>query len=148
MGGGLDPTTADIAEYTTVNPTNVVDQQFNGRLDADAGSKDHLAFAIYWVPVDQSYYNSTDRTYNLWHHSAINDAFSGIWDHSFSSNFMNEARANAAGWRWNEIATNSQAPFGLPQDSIGTVGSGGSAAQIQSFGARRPQRLRPVDLQL
>lgn len=135
VGGGLNSTTADIAEYTTVNPTDVVDQQFNGRVDADAGSKDHVAFAIYWVPVTQSYYNSTDRTYNLWHHDAINDAFSGIWDHSFSSNLLNEARANAAGWRWNEVTTNSQAPFGLPQDSIGTIGS---STTIQSFGAGGP----------
>ncbi|HUY94281.1 MAG TPA: hypothetical protein VMU71_03240, partial [Terracidiphilus sp.] len=42
VGGGLNPGTADIAEYTTVNPTNVVDQQFNGRLDADVGSKNTL----------------------------------------------------------------------------------------------------------
>ncbi|HUY94280.1 MAG TPA: hypothetical protein VMU71_03235 [Terracidiphilus sp.] len=51
---------------------------------------------------------------------------------------MNEARANAAGWRWNEINSNPQAPFGLPQDSIDTLGSGGSAAQISSFGAGGP----------
>lgn len=134
VGGGLDPTTADIADYTTVNPTNVVDQQYNGRLDSDVGSKDHVAFAIYWVPVDQTYYNSTDRSYNLWHHSAINDAFSGIWDHSFSSNFLNEARANAAGWRWNEVTSNPQAPFGLPQDSFGSIGSNTSIAPFGSGG--------------
>lgn len=123
VGGGLDPTTADIAEYTTVNPTDVVDQQFNGRLDADVSGKDHVAAAIYWVPANQTYYNSTDRSYNLWHHSAINDAFSGIWDHTFNSNFLNEARANAAGWRWNEVSSNPQAPVGLPQDSVQQIGT-------------------------
>ncbi|KAA6464590.1 carboxypeptidase regulatory-like domain-containing protein [Acidobacteria bacterium AB60] len=135
VGGGLDPTTADIAEYTTLNPTHVVDQQFNGRLDADVTQKDHATFAIYWVPVDQTYYNGPTRAYNLWHHSAINDAFSGIWNHTFSPTFLNEARANAAGWRWNEIASNPQEPFGLPTDSFGTIGNG---TQVQAFGAPGP----------
>lgn len=136
VGGGLDPTTADIAEYTTLNPTNVVDQQYNGRVDADATNKDHLTFAIYWVPADQTYYNSSDRSYNLWHHSVINDAFSGIWNHTFSPTFLNEARANAAGWRFNEVAGNPQAPFGLPTDSIGSLG--GAGINLASFGAGGP----------
>ncbi|HWE84873.1 MAG TPA: TonB-dependent receptor [Terracidiphilus sp.] len=130
VGGGLDPSVADIANFTTVNPTTVVDQQYNGRLDADATNKDHLTFAIYWIPVDQTYYNGTDRAYNLWHHSGLNDAFSGIWNHTFSPSFLNEARANAAGWRWNELASNPQAPFGLPTDSIGTIGT----QNLSSFG--------------
>lgn len=122
-GGGINGITADIADYTTVNPTNVVDDQYNGRLDADAGSKDHIAFTIYWVPVAQTYYNDSDRTYNLWHHDGTNDAFAGIWNHTFSPNFLNEARANAAGWRWNEVNSNPQAPFGLPEDSVDQVGN-------------------------
>jgi hypothetical protein len=134
VGGGLNSTVADIADYTTKNPTNVVDQQYNGRLDANLGSKDKATFAIYWVPVDQTSYIGPTRTYNLWHHSAINDAFSGIWIHTFSPNFLNEARANAAGWRWNEIATNPQEPFGLPNDSIGTIGT----ITLQNFGAPGP----------
>lgn len=135
VGGGLTPGVADIGEFTTSNPTNVTDQQFNGRLDADASSRDHLTFAIYWIPADNTDYNGPVRPYNLWHHSAINDAFSGIWNHTFSPTFLNEARANAAGWRWNEIATNPQAPFGLPNDSIGTLGSNVS---LQNFGAPGP----------
>lgn len=134
VGGGLAPGVADISEYTTSNPTNVVDQQFNGRLDADATSRDHLTFAIYWVPVDQTFYNGPVRPYDLWHHSALNNAFSGIWNHVFSPTLLNEARANAAGWRWNEITSNPQAPFGLPQDNIGGIGS----INLQYFGAPGP----------
>ena len=48
----------------------------------------------------------------------VNDAFSVIYNHTFSPTFLNEARANAAGWRWNEITSNPQAPVGLPQDNI------------------------------
>lgn len=134
VGSGLNSTVADIADYTTINPTNVVDQQFNGRADANITSKDRLSFTIYWVPVDQTSYTGPTRKYNLWHHSAINDAFSGIWNHTFSPNFLNEARANAAGWRWNEIASNPQEPFGLPNDSVGMIG----AITLQNFGAPGP----------
>ena len=54
--------------------------------------------------------------YQLFNHDQVNDAFSVIWNHTFSPSFLNEARANAAGWRYNELASNPQAPFGLPQD--------------------------------
>ena len=54
---------------------------------------------------------------------AINDAFSLIWNHTFSSTLLNQARANAAGWRWNEVTDNPQEPFGLPEDNISNIGS-------------------------
>jgi hypothetical protein len=134
VGGGLNSSVADIAEYTTVDPTNVVDEQYNGRLDANISAKDHATFAIYWVPVSQTHFNGPVRKYNLYHHSAVNDAFSGIWNHTFSPSFLNEARANAAGWRWNEIASNPQEPFGLPQGTVGGIGT----ITLQNFGAPGP----------
>ncbi len=134
VGGGLNSSVADIAEYTTVDPTHVVNEQYNGRLDANVTAKDHAAFAIYWVPTNQTHFNGPVRKYNLYHHSGINDAFSAIWNHTFSPNFLNEARANAAGWRWNEIATNPQEPFGLPADSVGSIGT----ITLQDFGAPGP----------
>lgn len=136
-GGGLNPAVADIANYTTLSPTSVVNQQFNGRLDANVTSKDHATFAIYWVPADQTYYQTPIRAYNLWHHSVLNDAFSGIWNHTFSPTLLNEARANAAGWRFNEVASNPQEPFGLPTASVGNIGS----ITLQDFGAPGPNDL-------
>ncbi len=50
VGSGLDGI-ADVAYYTTTSPfTSYVRRQYNGRIDADVSQKDHLAFAIYWVP--------------------------------------------------------------------------------------------------
>jgi hypothetical protein len=122
VGGGLSDV-PDIADYATVNPTSVTESQYNGRADAEVTGKDHLSGAIYWVPVTQTNYNGGARSYNLFHHDAINDAFSGIWNHTFSPSVLNEARANAAGWRWNEITDNPQAPVGLPQATIVQIGS-------------------------
>ncbi len=136
VGGGLD-SIADIADYQTSTPSQTTQVQYNGRLDGDVTGKDHLAFAIYWVPQTQHYINGPARGYNQWNHNQINDAFSVIYNHTFSSNFLNEARANAAGWRWNEVTDNPQAPFGLPQDSINSPGN----TDVQFFGASGPSHL-------
>src|SRR3984885_4974041 len=141
VGSGLDGV-ADIAQYVTLNPTTVSQQQYNGRLDADVTTKDHASFAIYWVPTSNTNYNGTQRAYNLYHHSQINDAFAGIWNHTFSPTFLNEARVNAAGWRWNEIGDNPQEPFGLPQDNIGVLNGPSNnnigSIELQYFGAPGP----------
>jgi hypothetical protein len=133
VGGGLDGV-PDLAYFNTTDPTNTSQVQYNGRLDADVTKRDRLTFAIYWQPVTTTDYNGPTRSANLWHHSQVNDAFSLIWNHTFSPTLLNQARANAAGWRWNEINSNPQEPFGLPQDNIGNIGS----ADPQFFGAPGP----------
>jgi len=131
LGNGFDGI-ADIAQYTTSNPTNVVQTQYNGRVDAQITNKDHLTGTIYWVPVSSTSFNGPVRPYNLFHHDAINDAFAGIWNHTFSGTLLNEARVNAAGWRWNEQDSNPQAPFGLPSDAVQNAGP---SIVLLSFGA-------------
>ena len=113
VGSGLS-NVPDIALYTIANPTTTDFQQYNGRADAQVTNKDHLAFVIYWVPSSKVNLNGA-LGYQLFNHSQVNDAFSLVWNHIFSPTFLNEARANAAGWRWNELGSNPQAPFGLPQ---------------------------------
>ncbi len=132
VGGGLDGI-ADVAYYTTSTPYTSYYRQYNGRADYQATQKDRLSFTIYWVPQGFSDYNGGARAYNAFNHTQINEALSGIWNHTFSPTFLNEARANAAGWRWNEISSNPQQPVGLPQDNIALFGSG-SGATINQFG--------------
>jgi hypothetical protein len=133
IGGGLDGV-ADIANFETSTPSTETEVQYNGRLDANITGKDHLAFAIYWVPVTSTFINGPARAYNLWNHSQINDASSIIWNHIFSPTFLNEARVNAAGWRYNEVNSNPQEPWGLPPDNIGGLGS----ITPQNFGSGLP----------
>ncbi len=145
LGSGLNATTADIAFYTTQNPTTITDDQYNGRVDADITSKDRLTGTIYWVPYSQTYYNGPVRPMNFWHHDAVNDAFTGLWNHVFNANLLNEARANAAGWRWNEVSSNPQAPFGLPEGNINQIGNlnnpNGTGPTLEPFGAPGPSIL-------
>jgi hypothetical protein len=127
IGNGLS-TVADIADYVTSTPSTSYYRQWNGRLDADVTRKDHLAFAIYWVPQGNTDYNGPARAYDFFHHDQISQANSLIWNHTFTPTLLNEARANAAGWRWNELIGNSQRPVGLPSDNINVL-------PIQAFGA-------------
>jgi hypothetical protein len=135
LGNGLS-NIADIAFYSTSNPTSTDFKQYNGRLDADVTHNDHASFTIYWVPATKTNYNG-GLGYQLFHHSQVNDAFSVIWNHIFSPTFLNEARANAAGWRYNELESNPQAPFGLPQDSVMQIGS----ITLGDVGVSAPQHL-------
>jgi hypothetical protein len=128
IGGGFDGI-PDIANYITSSTSNFSKNQYNGRLDANITAKDRIAFAIYWVPTSTNNLNGF-RGYDLFHHEQINEAYSAIWDRTISSSFLNEARVNAAGWHWNEIASNPQSPIGLPVDMIGQTGS----ITIGSFG--------------
>ncbi len=140
VGGGLS-NVPDIAQYSISNPTTSDFKQYNGRLDANITSKDHLSFAIYWVPSSLTTLNGV-LDYQVFNHSQTNDAFSLIWNHVFSPTFLNEARANAAGWRWNELQTNPQAPFGLPEGQL--YNSGGDqigSITIATIGAPGPSHL-------
>ncbi len=139
-GGGLDGV-ADLAYFNSTNPTTTSQSQYNGRLDGNITQNDHLSFTIYWVPVSTTNFQGPVRTANFWHHSQVSDAFSIIWNHTFSPTLLNQARANAAGWRWNEVSTNSQAPFGLPQANIDAIGTIASENGFQYFGAPGPSDL-------
>jgi hypothetical protein len=133
-GGGLNPASpvADIANYITSSASTFTNSQYNGRLDANITSNDHISFAIYWVPQTSNFLNGPAREYNFFHHSQINEAESAIWNHTFSPTFLNEFRVNAAGWHWNEITSNPQSPIGLPTAYIGALGS--IAANSIQFG--------------
>jgi hypothetical protein len=133
VGGGLDGI-ADIANYITASTSNFSKVQYNGRLDANVTEADRIGFAIYWVPQTTTFLNGPARQYNFFHHDQINEAFSAIWNHTFSSSLLNEFRVNAAGWHWNEVASNPQSPVGLPTDRIDQEGSLVNDTAIQQFG--------------
>ncbi len=141
IGGGLPAagsaaSVADIAQFSTTNPTTDNFKQFYGRVDANVTRMDLLTYTMYWVPSSNSTFNG-GQGYDLFNHDQVNDAFSLIWNHTFSPTFLNEARANAAGWRWNEFEDNPQAPFGLPEDFVTTIGS----ISISRLGATNPSHL-------
>lgn len=122
-------TMADITEYITSSTTNFSKNQYNGRLDANLTQKDRVAFAIYWVPQSTTSNNGA-RGFDLFHHNQINEAYSVIWNRTFTPTMLNEFRVNAAGWHWNEIASNPQSPVGFPVGNIDTIGT----ITLENFG--------------
>jgi hypothetical protein len=133
VGSGLDGV-ADLQLISITSPSQLTAAQYNGRMDADVTHKDRLSFIIYWVPLSTTSFNGPARAANLWNHEQVNNAFTVVYDHTFSPTLLNEARASTSGWRWNEISSNPQAPFGLPQDTFLNVGS----SEPQYFGPPSP----------
>jgi hypothetical protein len=121
-GSGLDGI-PDLQEVATVNPSTFVGSQYNGRMDADVTKKDRLSFIIYWAPNETTSYNGPARPANFEYAGDINNAFTALWDHTFSPTLVNEARASAVGYRYNLIAQNPQGTFGLPTDTFADVGT-------------------------
>jgi hypothetical protein len=133
IGGGFDGI-PDVQYLQTVSPNIQTNTQYNGRMDYQATQNDLVAFSIYWTPIAQYDYNGPARSANNWNHNSLAQAESGIWNHTFGPNLLNEFRFGASGWKWNEITSNSQEPWGLPQDNIDSMGS----VSVQYFGAPGP----------
>ena len=117
-------TTADIAYYTGIlNPSSSNHTQYNGRLDFNATSKDLIAFSLYYVPNSSTGINGNGtRLMNKFNSNYTNRAATVIWDHTFGSTLVNEARVNAAGWMEKDLSSNPSAPWGLPQVSFNSTG--------------------------
>ncbi len=136
IGGGLDGV-PDVFYVQTANPSSTDPQQYNGRLDYQATSKDLLAFSTYFVPVNTTNYNGPVRAANFWHNNRTNEAATVLWDHTISAAWLNEARFNVTRWLWNEVSDNPQEPFGLPQENTDNLGS----VNLQFLGAPGPSIL-------
>ena len=135
VGGGLDGI-PDIAFVQTINPTISTATQYNGRVDWQATGKDLIAFSMYYVPNNSTFYNGNARPANLWNSDRLNESGAVLWDHTFSPTLLNEARFNVTRWYFNELNSNPQEPFGLPTDNINLFGN--VTGNDISFGAPGP----------
>jgi Carboxypeptidase regulatory-like domain/TonB dependent receptor len=140
IGGGLTPggvATPDVMNVTTVQPNTQTATQYNGRLDWQVTNKDLIAFSVYWVPNNSTFFNGPARASDLWHSDRLNYAGLLLWQHTFSPTLINEARANATRWYFDEVHSNPQEPFGFPADNINGIGQVGLAC-CPVFGAPGP----------
>jgi hypothetical protein len=142
IGGGFDGV-PDV-EFLQTNAPNINNNaQYNGRLDYHPTQLDLVAFGIYWTPVYSESYNGPAYQSNLYKHYSLAQAWNGTWNHNFSANLLNEVRVGGSGWKWNELTSNPQEPFGLPDVNFQPNGSNdyngfGSGAQLQGFGPPGP----------
>ena len=138
IGNGLDGI-PDIELVQFTNPTTITATQYNGRLDYQLNPRDLLTFSVYWTPNDTTNFNGQgSRPANLFHSDRLNYSGALVWNHIFTSTFVNEARVNISRWYFNELGDNPQQPFGLPLDTV--QGLPPILNQIQ-FGAPGPNIL-------
>jgi hypothetical protein len=125
LGGAnnLDPTTPNFAFYNVDTLDNSVNVQYNFRVDYNLTSKDLLAFSMYYVPTSNDSFNGSPVPMNLFHHEVVNEAETLLWNHTFSPSLLNEARINAAGWRWQDLNNNPNGAWGLPVINFAQVNS-------------------------
>ena len=116
-GNGLDGI-PDVEFVQFTNPTTNTATQYNGRLDYQVKPTDLVTFSVYWVPNDTTNLNGQARAANLFHSDRLNYSGTLLWNHTFSSTLINEARFNVSRWYFNEVKTNPQEPFGLPTDTV------------------------------
>lgn len=136
-GNGLDGV-ADIANYAVYTGSSREATQYYGRIDGQVTEKDRLSAMIYWVPSVSNSVNGPARGINQWRQDRKNYAFTALWNHTFSSTLLNEARANAAGWRWNEINSNPNTPFGLGPTNFSDTRQIFPNTSISSFAPSSP----------
>ena len=126
---------SSVMEAAISIPSTFTGTQYNGRMDGDVTSKDRLSFIIYWAPNITTSYNGPARPSNFEYAGDINNAFTVLWDHTFSPTLLNEARASAVGYRYNLLAQNPQGTFGLPTD---TFSGASNATEPSQFGESIP----------
>ena len=135
IGGGLDGV-PDVQNVQTANPTKAVEQQYNGRMDFQVTPSDLVAYTIFWVPNDSTFYNGQARAANLWHSDRLNYANTLLWNHIISPTMINEARFNVSRWYFNELNSNPQEPWGLPKDTVNACPGCGVSSIV--FGTNGP----------
>ncbi len=118
-GGGLDGI-PDLQYAMLDNPQKDSGNQYVTRIDFDATASDRIAFSLFYTPrtsfsaqtAKQSRPMADIRSERL----NYNAAFSYI--RNFSQTVVNEARVNFTRWGFNEIDSNPDADFGIPQVRI------------------------------
>ncbi len=133
IGNGFDGI-PDVQELETSAPTSAASVQYNGRADYQATEKDRIAFSSYFTPTTSEFYNGPQRPANDWHHSGLAQSWTGIYTRTISPTMLNEARFGASGWRYNELTSNPQEPFGIPTTSVSSIGN----INLQSWGPPAP----------
>lgn len=133
IGNGFDGI-ADVQRVITQTPSQTNNAQYNGRMDYHPRDNDMIAFSIYWVPVTVNSINGPARSLDHWVSNHLARSWTGIWNHTFSPTLVNEARLGYSGWKYNELTSNPQEPWGLPIVSFDAAGS----VAPQRFGAPGP----------
>ena len=120
VGAGLDGV-PDVQFAQVAVPGQVSGNQYNGRVDYNATSKDVLAFGTYFthlyqLSADPTTGSAPETTVNF---TPLNSAATATYTHIFSGSLVNEARANFTRFAANQVASNAGGVnWGIPRIEI------------------------------
>lgn len=113
LGGGLDGI-ADLRYIQVLSPANNTAQQFNGRLDYQLSSQDLVVFSLFYTPNDNTTL-SNRRPAQQFLSARRNTAGALSWTRTLTPTMLNEARFNVTRWFFDEINSNTELPWGIPE---------------------------------
>jgi hypothetical protein len=115
IGGGFDGI-PDIQFVQVGLPRHTIGNQYNARVDYDRG-KDQFAVSTYFTHLDDtnSEGGAQGRPMADVNATPLNSAATVLWNRSFTSTLLNEARVNFTRWSFNQLTSNAIANFGIPR---------------------------------
>lgn len=120
VGGGFDGV-PDLQLAQIRVPGQSRGNQYNGRIDWNATSKDVVAGSVYFTKLDNLGTSGTSPAapQNFVPFKPLNSAETLIWIHTFSPTWLNEARANATRFADNELNdSGNTVNYGIPYENI------------------------------
>lgn len=135
-GGGLDGR-ADIRFVQARSFGNETGVQYDGRVDWQPTQNDRIFFSEFYIPYSNNFPNSSNLRQNVfWNSDRLNLMGAIVWTRTLSSTMVNEARFNVSRWKFDELASNPNIPWGIPPATIsfGNISIGYGAPGPGIFG--------------
>ncbi|HXG92550.1 MAG TPA: TonB-dependent receptor [Blastocatellia bacterium] len=120
VGGGLD-NIPDVRFVSLLIPDKTRAQQFNTRIDYQVTKDDLVAFSMYFVPNTRDFNDSwanRGRPGLDFNSSRRNTVGTLLWTRTLSPTMVNEARFNVTRWFFNEVQSNPNIGWGIPQINV------------------------------
>ena len=120
VGGGLDGI-PDVRFASLTIPDKTTAQQFNPRIDYQVTKNDLVAFSMYFVPNNRDFNDSwanRGRPGLDFTSGRRNTVGTLLWTRTLSPTTVNEARFNVTRWYFDEVQSNPNIGWGIPQVNV------------------------------
>jgi hypothetical protein len=119
-GGGFDGI-PDIEYAEVAVPSTTAGNQYNGRIDFAASTRDTFAVSTYVSSLNQLSADSFTGSQPMAdvNIQPLNSVTTLLWTHTLSPNILNQARANVTRYAFNQVASNAnQVNWGIPRIEV------------------------------
>ncbi|MEP6703516.1 MAG: TonB-dependent receptor, partial [Acidobacteriota bacterium] len=119
LGGGLDGI-PDIQYAQLDNRSEFKGNQYFGRIDFNATTKDQVTFSLFYTPVNSFTSDNAGRSRPVSdiRSDRLNWATAFVYNKIITSTLLNQFRVNFTKWGFDEVASNPGTDFGIPRIEI------------------------------